>query len=146
MKKSILILIVMLCSAMGTFAQNNYGNYDFPTYTTQKSNATMTFRNQSDYYMTIKIVGLYGGLYSIVNLSPYSSKVVDFYKSATYKMKIRAIVDGRESYHNGGNFSVTSTSERWSQGEMTFTLVVTKSGGGSGLGPKISKKEFESNN
>lgn len=136
----------MLCSAMGSFAQNNYGNYDFPTYTTQKSNATMTFRNQSDYYMTIKIVGLYGVLYSIVNLSPYSSKVVDFYKSATYKMKIRAIVDGRESYHNGGNFSVTSTSERWSQGEMTFTLVVTKSGGGSGLGPKISKKEFESNN
>ena len=96
--------------------------------------------------MTVKILKLKGGLYYTVDLPPRSSETVDFYSSATYKMKIRAMVNGRASYHKGGNFSVTSTSERWSQGEITFKLVVTKTGGGSGLGPTISKKEFDSNN
>ena len=140
------IFIVALLFAISTSAQNYFGDYDLPTYTTQKSNATMTFKNQSKYHMTVKILKLKGGLYYTVDLPPRSSETVDFYSSATYKMKIRAMVNGRASYHKGGNFSVTSTSERWSQGEITFKLVVTKTGGGSGLGPTISKKEFDSNN
>ena len=144
--KHILLLIAALFYAISTSAQNYYGDYDLPTYTTQKSNATMTFKNQSKYHMTVKILKLKGGLYYTVDLPPHSSETVDFYSSATYKMKIRAMVSGRASYHKGGNFSVTSTSERWSQGEITFKLVVTKTGGGSGLGPTISKKEFDSNN
>lgn len=144
--KHILLLFAALFYAISTFAQNYYYDYDLPTYTTQKSNATMTFKNQSKYYMTVKILKLKGGLYYTVDLPPHSSETVDFYSSATYKMKIRAMVGGRASYHKGGNFTVTSTSERWSQGEITFKLVVTKTGGGSGLGPTISKKEFDSNN
>ena len=140
------IFIAALLFAISTSAQNYFGDYDLPTYTTQKSNATMTFKNQSKYHMTVKILKLKGGLYYTVDLPPRSSETVDFYSSATYKMKIRAMVSGRASYHNGGNFYVTSTSERWSQGEITFKLVVTKTGGGSGLGPTISKKEFDSNN
>ena len=134
--KYIFLFIAALLFAISTYAQNYFGDYDIPTYTTQKSNATMTF----------KILKLKGGLYYTVDLPPRSSETVDFYSSATYKMKIRAMVNGRASYHKGGNFSVTSTSERWSQGEITFKLVVTKTGGGSGLGPTISKKEFDSNN
>ena len=141
-----ILLFAALFYAISTFAQNYYDDYDLPTYTTQKSNATMTFKNQSKYHMTVKILKLKGGLYYTVDLPPRSSETVDFYSSATYKMKIRAMVSGRASYHKGGNFSVTSTSERWSQGEITFKLVVTKTGGGSGLGPTISKKEFDSNN
>lgn len=141
-----ILLFAALFYAISTFAQNYYDDYDLPTYTTQKSNATMTFKNQSKYYMTVKILKLKGELYYTVDLPPHSSETVDFYSSATYKMKIRAMVGGRASYHKGGNFSVTSTSERWSQGEITFKLVVTKTGGGSGLGPTISKKEFDSNN
>lgn len=144
--KHILLLFAALFYAISTFAQNYYDDYVLPTYTTQKSNATMTFKNQSKYYMTVKILKLKGGLYYTVDLPPHSIETVDFYSSATYKMKIRAMVGGRASYHKGGNFSVTSTSERWSQGEITFKLVVTKTGGGSGLGPTISKKEFDSNN
>ena len=144
--KYIFLIIAALLFAISTYAQNYFGDYDIPTYTTQKSNATMTFKNQSKYHMTVKILKLKGGLYYTVDLPPRSSETVDFYSSATYKMKIRAMVNGRESYHKGGNFSVTSTSERWSQGEITFKLVVTKTGGGSGLGPTISKKEFDSNN
>ena len=140
------LFIAALLFAISTYAQNYFGDYDIPTYTTQKSNATMTFKNQSKYHMTVKILKLKGGLYYTVDLPPHSSETVDFYSSATYKMKIRAMVSGRASYHKGGNFSVTSTSERWSQGEITFKLVVTKTGGGSGLGPTISKKEFDSNN
>ena len=144
--KYIFLFIAALLFAISTSAQNYFGDYDLPTYTTQKSNATMTFKNQSKYHMTVKILKLKGGLYYTVDLPPRSSETVDFYSSATYKMKIRAMVNGRASYHKGGNFSVTSTSERWSQGEITFKLVVTKTGGGSGLGPTISKKEFDSNN
>ena len=144
--KYIFLFIAALLFAISTSAQNYFGDYDIPTYTTQKSNATMTFKNQSKYHMTVKILKLKGGLYYTVDLPPRSSETVDFYSSATYKMKIRAMVNGRASYHKGGNFSVTSTSERWSQGEITFKLVVTKTGGGSGLGPTISKKEFDSNN
>ena len=144
--KYIFLIIAALLFAIRTYAQNYFGDYDIPTYTTQKSNATMTFKNQSNYHMTVKILKLKGGLYYTVDLPPRSSETVDFYSSATYKMKIRAMVSGRASYHKGGNFSVTSTSERWSQGEITFKLVVTKTGGGSGLGPTISKKEFDSNN
>ena len=141
-----ILLFAALFYAISTFAQNYYDDYDLPTYTTQKSNATMTFKNQSKYYMTVKILKLKGGLYYTVDLPPHSSETVDFYSSATYKMKIRAMVGGRASYQKGGKFTVTSTSERWSQGEITFKLVVTKTGGGSGLGPTISKKEFDSNN
>ena len=144
--KYIFLFIAGLLFEISTYAQNYFGDYDLPTYTTQKSNATMTFKSQSKYHMTVKILKLKGGLYYTVDLPPRSSETVDFYSSATYKMKIRAMVSGRASYHKGGNFSVTSTSERWSQGEITFKLVVTKTGGGSGLGPTISKKEFDSNN
>ena len=145
MKKSVLFVIFALLVSINTFAQNYIGDYDYPIYTKQKSNATMTFSNQSGYHMTVKILKLQGGLYSTVTLPPYSSETVDFYSSATYKMKIKAMISGRASYHKGGNFSVTSTSERWSQGEITFKITVSKHGGGSGLGPTISKKEFESN-
>ena len=145
MKKSVLFVIFALLVSINTFAQNYISDYDYPIYTKQKSNATMTFRNQSGYHMTVKILKLQGGLYSTVSLPPYSSETVDFYSSATYKMKIKAMISGRASYHKGGNFSVTSTSERWSQGEITFKITVSKHGGGSGLGPTISKKEFESN-
>ena len=145
MKKSVLFVIFALLVSINTFAQNHISDYDYPIYTKQKSNATMTFRNQSGYHMTVKILKLQGGLYSTVTLPPYSSETVDFYSSATYKMKIKAMISGRASYHKGGNFSVTSTSERWSQGEITFKITVSKHGGGSGFGPTISKKEFESN-
>ena len=145
MKKSVLFVIFALLVSINTFAQNYISDYDYPIYTKQKSNATMTFSNQSGYHMTVKILKLQGGLYSTVTLPPYSSETVDFYSSATYKMKIKAMISGRASYHKGGNFSVTSTSERWSQGEITFKITVSKHGGGSGLGPTISKKEFESN-
>ena len=145
MKKSVLFVIFALLVSINTFAQNYIGDYDYSIYTKQKTNATMTFKNQSGYHMTVKILKLQGGLYSTVTLPPYSSETVDFYSSATYKMKIKAMISGRASYHKGGNFSVTSTSERWSQGEITFKITVSKHGGGSGLGPVISKKEFESN-
>ena len=145
MKKSVLFVIFALLVSINTFAQNYIGVYDYSMYTKQKTNATMTFKNQSGYHMTVKILKLQGGLYSTVTLPPYSSETVDFYSSATYKMKIKALISGRASYHKGGNFSVTSTSERWSQGAITFKITVSKHGGGSGLGPAISKKEFESN-
>lgn len=103
--------------------------------------ASITFRNKSDYTMTLKIIYSSGGLYSTVVLSPHSGKVVNFSKSNTFKLKIKAELYGDVSYHDGGYFSVKCTEYEWTEGEMSFEL----SSYGSGLGPKISAKEFESN-
>lgn len=103
--------------------------------------ASITFRNKSDYTMTLKIIYSSGGLYSTIVLSPRSSKVVNFSKSNYFKLKIKAELHGNVSYHNGGYFSVECTEYEWTEGEMSFEL----SSYGSGLGPKISAKEFESN-
>ena len=70
-----------------------------------------------------------------------SSRAVSFSKSGTFKLKIKATPRyGQSSYHDGGKFSVTSTETEWTEGEMTFRMSTY----GSGLGPSISAKEFES--
>ena len=56
--------------------------------------ASITFRNKSDYTMTLKIIYSSGGLYSTVVLSPHSGKVVNFSKSNTFKLKIKAELYG----------------------------------------------------
>lgn len=108
----------------------------------QSHNASITFSNQSDYTMTLKIINLYGGLYETVSLGPHFQQTVFFGKTASYKLKIKAVHNGRASYHKGGTFSVTCTESRWTEGEMSFRL----SSYGNGLGPSISAKEFENNN
>ena len=92
--------------------------------------------------MTLKIMRTYGGVYSTVTLPPRSSQKVTFPNTASYKLKIKAVLRGQASYHDGGKFSVTCTDYEWTEGTMEFML----SSYGSGLGPKISAKEFESNN
>ena len=77
----------------------------------------------------------------IIYLPAHSSRVETFAKSANYKLKIKAVNGRNVSYHNAGTFSVTCTSTRRSEGRMSFQL----SSYGSGLGPSISAKEFESN-
>ena len=57
-------------------------------------------------------------------------------------MKIKAVHNGIQSYHDGGNFSVTCNEYEWTEGTMEFMLSVY----GNGLGPRISAREFESNN
>lgn len=99
--------------------------------------------------MTIKILGLYGGLYETVDLPADSSKIVCFDHTATYKTKIKASFNGSVSYHKGGNFSVTCNEKEWTEGEISYRLAVYgRDLGyryGRGLGPNISEKEFESN-
>lgn len=92
--------------------------------------------------MTLKIIKLYGGLYSTVILSPQSSRVVSFNNTSTYKLKIKAVHHGQPSFYDGGKFSVTCTKEEWTEGTMSFSLSTY----GNGLGPKISAEDFESNN
>lgn len=142
MKRFILSLIIGFVSIVSVNAQFNYGGlYDNTSYTTSQ-NASITFKNQSDYTMTLRIVYAGGGYYSTVTLRPHSSSKVTFSKSGSFKLKIKATSSyGQVSYHDGGNFSVTCTSQEWTEGEMSFRL----SSYGSGLGPSISAKQFESN-
>lgn len=102
--------------------------------------ASITFQNKSDYTMTLKVMKLYGGLYTTVTLTPSSSHTVTFSNTSSYKLKIKAVYNGIPSYHDGGKFSVTCNEYEWTEGTMEFMLSTY----GSGLGPKISAKEFES--
>lgn len=104
--------------------------------------ASITFRNMSGYTMTVKIIGVYGGLYQTVVLGPMTSQKVSFARTATYKLKIKATRNGRSSYHKGGDFSVTCSEYEWTEGEMSFQMSTY----GNGLGPSISAEEFERNN
>lgn len=117
-------------------AQSTYSDYE---YSVQKNTASITFKNSSDYTMTLRIVHSFGGLYTAVSLPAHSSRTVSFSKSGTFKLKIKATKYGQSSYHDGGKFSVTCNDTEWTEGEMTFQM----SSYGSGLGPSISAKEFE---
>lgn len=136
MKKIILILMLVFTLLPIRARFYNGGNH----YSLESPSATMTFHNDSQYNMTLRIISKYG-LHSIISLPAYSSRVVSFTNSATYKLKIKTVNGGHVSYHNAGNFSVTCTKTKISQGRMTFKMSTS----GSGLGPRISAKEFESN-
>ena len=138
MKKIILILMLvftLLPIRAQYYNGGRYNSLESPT------SATMTFRNDSQYNMTLKIIDIYKGLHSVVSLPAYSTRIVSFTNSATYKLKIKAVNGRHVSYHNAGNFSVTCTKTKISQGQMTFKMSTY----GSGLGPSISAKEFENN-
>lgn len=142
MKRLILALIIGLVSAVTVNAQYNYGGLYGNSSYSSKQNASITFRNQSDYTMTLRILYAGGGYYSTVSLRPHTSSKVSFSKSGNFKLKIKAASSyGQVSYHDGGKFSVTCTSSEWTEGEISFQL----SSYGSGLGPSISAKQFESN-
>lgn len=136
------LLFTTVFILLTTFAIPANAQFLSGTKTSQKENASMTFTNKSDYSMVVKIIAYSGGLYQNVNLPPHTSRTSSFNKSSSYKIKIKATPKiGRPSYHDGGSFSVTCTDTEWSEGEMTFQM----SSYGSGLGPTISEKEFESN-
>lgn len=140
MKRLILALIIGLVSVVTVNAQYNYGgSYGNSSYSS-KQNASITFRNQSDYTMTLRILYAGGGYYTTVSLRPHTPSKVSFSKSGNFKIKAASSY-GQVSYHDGGKFSVTCTSSEWTEGEMSFQL----SSYGSGLGPSISAKQFESN-
>ena len=104
--------------------------------------ASITYRNNSEYTMTLKSIKPYGGHYTIVTLYPHCSRTVQFSSTSNYSMKIKAVRNGKASYHDGGVFSVTCNSYEWTEGVMEFKLSTY----GSGLGPTISEREFERNN
>lgn len=102
--KKLLMLLLGIFVLLPMKAQFNFGRNSSAM---QSSYATMTFTNQSSYTMTLKILGIYGGLYSVVYLPAHSSRVETFAKSANYKLKIKAVNGRSVSYHNAGTFSVT---------------------------------------
>lgn len=141
MKKYFLFAVMLLISVISVSAQSNLYSYNSDNYYVQTNQASITFRNTSNSTIVLKIIKSYGGLYRSVVLSPNSSQVVKFGSTSSYKLKIKAITNNNVSYHDGGEFSVTCTSTEWTEGTMSFSI----SSYGSGLGPKISAKEFESN-
>lgn len=140
MKKFLATFLFVLFCAASASAQYNYGS-NTSSYHVTKPNATITFQNKSDYTMTLKVIKLYGGLYTTVVLYPHSSRTISFSSTSTYKLKIKAVHNGQASFHDGGKFSVTCTEQEWTEGTMSFSLSTY----GNGLGPRISAKEFESN-
>lgn len=141
MKKYILLMLLLVISVITVSAQSNNYSYGNERYYTQTNKASITFSNTSSSTLVLKIIKSYGGLYSTVVLQPNSSRVVTFGSTSSYKLKIKATHNNSVSYHDGGGFSVTCTSTEWTEGTISFSI----SSYGSGLGPSISAKEFESN-
>lgn len=143
MKKFIFALLIFIITGFSASAQFNYGSVgERSSYSSSRQNASITFSNQSDYTMTLRIIHAGGRNYSSLVLRPHSSSSVSFSSSGNFKLKIKAVSSfGDVSYHDGGNFSVTCNSTEWTEGEMSFRM----SSYGSGLGPKISAQQFESN-
>lgn len=141
MKRFFLALVIALLAIPTIEAQFNFGSYGNSSYFSSKQSASITFKNLSDYTMTLRIIRATGGCYTSIILGPHSSRVVSFSNSSNFKLKIKATSSfGRTSYHDGGKFSVTCTDTKWSEGEMSFRMASN----GSGLGPTISAKQFES--
>lgn len=142
MKKFIAAIIIGSIFFLSSSAQYNFsGGYGHSAYSDRQT-ASIAFNNQSDYTMTLRILYAAGGYYSSVTLRPHSSSRVSFSKSGSFKLKIKASSSyGQVSYHDGGKFSVTCTDRERTEGEISFRL----SSYGSGLGPSISAREFESN-
>lgn len=142
--KNLKKILLIVCLTISTTAFTNVeaaNDLDIKHEYSEQNLAKIRFNNRSDHYMTIKIIYSYGGLYTTITLPPYEAKNVTFGKSGSFKMKIKATHHGVTSYHDGGDFSVTCNKYEWTEGEMTFTM----SSYGTGLGPSISAKEFESN-
>lgn len=142
MKRIASLLIILLTCMAPSSAKGLMDTYANNTLSTNSSYAKITFKNNSDYTMTLKVIHQLGGLYGTVVLNPHSNREVSFGSSNTFKLKIKAVHNGIASYHDGGNFSVTCTATQRTIGEMSFSLSTY----GSGLGPKISQKEFERDN
>jgi len=142
MKKIVLTLLLAIFVHTNVAAQDIFDIAREAVSAQSRQSAKITFQNKSDYVMTVKVLGFYGGLYRTVTLSAQSSSTVYFKSTATYKLKIKAQKGRYISYHKGGSFTVTCTPTEWTEGTMTFTL----SSYGTGLGPTISKQEFENNN
>lgn len=136
---SITILFAIIGLSPSLHAQPCYDIMPEP-YVAIGNRANLTFKNQSDYHMTLRIVYSYGGLYTTVLLPPHENRIVSFGRSGTFKLKIKATSYGSTSYHDGGTFSVTCNQYEWTEGEIVFSMSTY----GSGLGPSISSREFES--
>ena len=139
MYKFILTAVISLMAFASTSAQTFLSGYSQES---SNHSATMSFVNRSEYTLTVKIMNYYGGCYRTVVLSPHSSQSVSFGSSATYSTKIKAKLRSSVSYHRGGEFSVTCSSQGYSEGEISFYMSTY----GNGLGPSISAAEFASDN
>ena len=89
MKKYIATLIILLVTSVSMTAQTWGDYYSSPSKVSQnQQKASITFKNKSDYTMTLKVMKLYGGLYTTVTLSPHSSSTVTFSNTHYMSLKI----------------------------------------------------------
>lgn len=143
MKKYLTVLVLLFVVSVTVSAQAlGYPWSSSSVGSQSQRKASITFMNSSDCSMTLKVMNYDGGLYSTVTLQPHTSRVLTFARTSSYRLKIKAVHKGRPSYHDGGTFSVTCNKYKWTEGTMEFMMATY----GSGLGPTISAKEYESNN
>ena len=104
--------------------------------------ASMTFKNRSDYTLTIKVMHTGGGLYSTITVGPNSSREIYFGSSGNFYCKTKAEKWSDTVYQKSSSFAVQNDSHGYSCGSMEFYVTSSSYGGG---GSNISKAEFEKN-
>lgn len=108
-----------------------------------EQNATLKVVNNSDYYMTLKVMKEYGGVYTTLYIPSRSSSVVSFSRSGRFYIKMKAEKGLDVLYKKDSPFSIQCDDNGYT--EATLSYYVSGSGG-SNAGQSISRKEFESNN
>ena len=147
MKHIFYLLIILIAGLTQNVSAQGWstGSSDRSGFTSsQKTNASITIINRSEYSLTVKILMTNGrGLYRTVYISPKSSSTVTFSSSDNFYTKTMAVKDGlfgETLYRKGGSFSVQCDNHGYTEGTLEF-YVSSNGSGSSGQG--ISKSEFE---
>lgn len=104
--------------------------------------ATMTFKNKSNYTLTVKVMKYYGGLYSSVTIPAGGSRSIGFSSSGSFYTKLRFSSSYEDIYKiDRSGFSVTNDGYQYSEGTITYYMSASNSG--SSAGSPSNKREFE---
>lgn len=110
--------------------------------------ASLTIENNSQRYMTIKVMRTDNGvssLHEIVTISAHSSSTVYFEETGYYFTKTKAVLNRKNPvYQKGKPFYVTNDESGYSTMTLTFSIKESNVPQVSG-GKQISKAEFDKN-
>lgn len=107
--------------------------------------AHITFTNNSERTVTVKVMKLTGGLYSTVYVSPKSSRTISITQQGYYYTKTKAEKAMSETiYSKDDPFFVQNNSQGYSVLEITYWIQESKYPQSSGT--RISRSEFENDN
>lgn len=124
-----ILLLMLFAGTLSSFAES----------------AHITFTNNFERSITVKLMKLKGGVYSTVYVSPKSSRTISITQQGYYYTKTKAEKAMSETiYSKDDSFFVQNNSQGYSVLEITYWIQESKYPQASGT--RISRSEFENDN